>query len=462
MNIFRKRTLADYEAAALSTGLKKSLKSIDIAAIGIGCVVGTGIFVATGQGALVAGPGITVSFIIGGIVSALCALTYAELATMFPVSGTAYAYSFVAFGEIVAWIIGWDLILAYLINSAAVASGWSGTVQGLLNSYGVHLPKAISATPMNGGILDLPAVLITLLITGILYIGVSESAKVNNTIVIIKLFVICLFIFLGATHINLQNYHPYLPYGFKGVMTGTAVIFFAYTGFDAISTSAEECQNPGRDLPIGLAICMGTVTLLYLTVSVTLTGIIPFSTIDPTNAIPGALSTIGIRWGSSLVATGAIIGMVSALLVTVYGQIRIFMVMGRDGLLPKSFGKVNKFSAPSVCTIVTGLATAISAGFLPLDFLINLCSIGTLFLFMVVSVAIIALRKSMPNIERKFKCPWVPTLPIISILGCAYIMLGFDFATWKNFIIYIAVGIGVYFVYARRGSTLNEKKTTSL
>lgn len=458
VNLFRKRTLADFQAASEESGLVKNLSAFDLAALGIGSVVGTGVFVATGAGAIQAGPAIVLSFVIAAITSGLCALTYAELATMFPVSGSTYSYSFVAFGELPAWFMGWNLMLAYLVSGAAVAAGWSGTLTGMMKSFGIVLPEMFIKSPLAGGYMDLPAIIITAAITWLLYVGVSESAKLNNIIVVLKMSVIILFIFLGLTHVNPANYVPFAPHGFKGIMTGAATIFFAYIGFDAVSTAAEETKNPGRDLPIGLGICLVAVIILYIGVSLALTGMIPINKIDVNNAIPGALSTIGIQWGSSLVATGAVIGMISTLLVTLYGQVRIFMVMSRDGLLPRSWSKISeKYRTPGICTVWTGIATAAIAGFFPLSSIIDLCSIGCLFVFMSVSVAVILLRKTMPDAKRPFRTPWVPLLPLIAIGFTGYLMLSFTSKTWINFIIWSVVGFAIYFMYGMKHSTLNER-----
>ncbi|QAA30571.1 amino acid permease [Clostridium manihotivorum] len=457
MNIFRKKTVSDFNEAADHSGLKRKLTAFDLAALGIGSVVGTGIFVATGQGANHAGPAVTISYIIAAIVSALCALTYSELSSMFPVSGSTYSYSYVAFGEIIAWIIGWDLILEYLVSAAAVASGWSGTLVGILKDYGLAIPSALTTAPINGGIVDLPAVVITLIVTWILFIGVSESAKINNIIVGIKIFVILVFIVLGMTHINVANYHPFAPYGTTGIMTGASIIFFAFIGFDAVSTASEETKNPKRDVPMGLAMCLIAVIILYIAVSLILTGIVPFNTIDINNALPGALSRIGITWGSALVGVGAVIGMISTLLVTLYGQVRIFMVMSRDGLFPKRFAKVNKrFGTPGICTVITGVITAIMAGFLPLGVIMELCNIGTLFAFVIVSIGVIVLRKTMPDLERKFRCPGVPFTPILTVLFCIYLMAFLPGTTWVRFVVWLVLGLIIYFLYGYKNSKLNK------
>jgi len=350
MDMFRKKSLEDIETLVSSSQLSKTLKAKDIACMGMGAVIGTGIFVVTGLGAHLAGPAIIISFILTAIVSSLCALAYSELATMFPVSGGTYSYTFIAFGEIVAWMTGWILILAYLVNCSAVACGWSAAVVGLLKGFGIEIPKflAVSCFVDPEGGINLLALLMALGISYILYLGVSQSAKVNNIIIVIKVSIILLFIALGIGHVNFNNFEPFAPFGWNGILAGAAVVFFAYTGFDAVSTAAEETVNPGRNIPLGLGICMTVVIILYVAVSFVLTGMVPFDTIDITNPLPAALMSIGVQWGSALVAVGAIIGMLSSFMVTLYGQIRVFMTMSRDGLLPGLFSKVHPVHVSSV------------------------------------------------------------------------------------------------------------------
>jgi len=476
MNIWKTKTPAQIEDAAEHTQLKKNLTAVDLAALGIGSVVGTGIFVATGQGAQLAGPGVLLSFIIAAVTCGFCALTYSELACMFPVAGSTYSYSYVAFGEVIAWIIGWDLMLEYLVAASAVASGWSTTFIGLMQSLGtwvkahglpwVELPKAFLTPPittvngrivLSGGIVDVPAIVITLLITWILYIGIRESAKINNIIVLVKILVILLFVVLGLGHISLANLQPLMPFGWKGVMAGAAIIFFAYIGFDAVSTAAEETKNPKRDVPLGLMLCLGVVIILYVSVAFVLTGIVPYKLIDVGNALPAALSRIGIQWGGAIVATGAIIGMISTLLVTLYGQIRIFMVMARDGLLPPAFAKVHPVhKTPHLCTWITGVATALIAGLFPLPMIIDLCNIGTLFAFVLVSIGVILLRKTRPEVERKFKTPGVPFTPLITVGFCLYLMYSLPKVTWIRFGIWLLAGLAIYFMYSVRHSKLQK------
>ncbi len=458
MNIWKTKSPAQIADAAEHTQLKKNLTAFDLAALGIGSVVGTGIFVATGEGAHLAGPGVLLSFIIAAVTCGFCALTYSELACMFPVAGSTYSYSYVAFGEVIAWIIGWDLMLEYLVSASAVASGWSGIFMGLMESAGLKLPKALMTTPLAGGIIDLPAVVITLLITWVLFIGIRESAKINNIIVLVKVAVILLFIFLGVRHVNLANLKPLMPFGWKGVMAGAAIIFFAYIGFDAVSTAAEETKNPKKDVPLGLMICLGVVIVLYVAVAFVLTGIVPFKQIVVDNALPGALASIGIRWGGALVATGAIIGMVSTLLVTLYGQIRIFMVMARDGLLPAAFAKIHpKHKTPHICTWITGVVTALIAGLFPLPMIINLCNIGTLFAFILVSVGVVVLRRTRPEVERKFRTPWVPFTPLVTVVFCFYLMASLPGVTWVRFGIWLLAGLAIYFMYGFRHSKIQKE-----
>lgn len=459
MNIFRKKSLDNMMDSAEKSHLSKNLKAIDIAALGIGAVVGMGIFVATGSGAHMAGPAIAVSFILAAIVAALCGLCYCELATMFPVSGSTYAYAYITFGEFIAMIIGWCLTSEYLVACSAVASGWSGTLVGILENMGITLPLALTNSPANGGFVDLPAVIITLLITYLLFYGMKESSRINDILVFLKIGIILLFIILGVTHIDFANYKPFAPKGMSGIFAGSASIFFSYIGFDAISTTAEETKNPNRDVPRGLIICLSVVAILYVAVALVLTGMVPYTEIVSENAVPAALARIGITWGSELVGIGAILGMISTLIAMLYGQIRIFMSMSRDGLIPKGFSKIHhKHNTPYVSTIISGFTAAIIAGFLPLDIIIEFLSTGTLISFIVVSLAVIVLRKTKPEMKRSFKCPGVPYTPIITIICCLTLLSRLKLVTWIGFTIWLAIGIVFYFIYGRKHSVLNNTK----
>jgi len=457
-NLWLTKAPSQLQEASEKTELKKTLRAIDLAALGIGSVVGTGIFVATGQGAHLAGPGVLLSFIIAAITSGFCALTYSELASMFPVAGSTYSYAYVAFGELIAWIIGWDLMLEYMVSASAVASGWSATFVGLLETAGIHLPKALVTAPLAGGIVDLPAIIIVLIITWILYIGIRESSTTNNIIVVIKIGVILLFVLLGVSKVNLDNFRPFAPFGWKGIMSGAAIIFFAYIGFDAVSTAAEETRNPKRDVPMGLMLCLAVVIMLYVSVAFVLTGMVPYKEIDLENALPAALARYGIRWGGALVATGAIVGMISTLIITIYGQVRIFMVMARDGLLPASFSRIHPVhKTPHICTWITGIITAFIAGVLPLSMIIDLVNIGTLFAFIIVSLGVIILRKTRPNLERRFRVPGVPFTPLITIAFCFYLIASLHVTTWFRFAIWLLAGLSIYFLYGLKHSQLQRE-----
>lgn len=459
MNIFRKKSVDQILESIQKTELKKNLKAKDIAALGIGAVVGVGIFVSTGEGAHLAGPSIIISFIIAAIIVCLCGLCYCELSTMFPVAGSTYSYSYIVFGEIVAMIVGWCLTAEYLVACSAVASGWSGTFVGLLKSIGITLPTALTTSPSKGGMVDLPAILIIALITYILCYGMKESAKINNIIVGIKIAIILIFVVLGVTHINPSNYKPFVPFGFKGIFAGTATIFFSYLGFDSISTAVEEAENPKRDIPLGLIICLSVVALLYVSVAFVLTGIVPFNEIISENAVPGALARLGINWGSALVGTGAILGMISTLMVVLYSQVRIFMVMSRDGLLPKLFSKIHPtHKTPIFSTIITGSIAAIIAGFLPLNLIVQILSIGTLLSFIAMLAAVVVLRKTMPNFNRIFKTPGAPYTPIIAIICCIILLSKLGISSWISFLIWLIIGFVIYFVYGRKHSVLQNEE----
>ncbi|MCE5219744.1 MAG: amino acid permease [Clostridium sp.] len=461
MNIFKKKSVNQILEGAQKTELKKNLKAKDIAAFGIGAVVGVGIFVATGEGAHLAGPAVIISFIIAGIVACLCALCYCELSTMFPVAGSTYSYSYIVFGEIIAMIIGWCLTAEYLVACSAIASGWSGTFVGILKSIGITLPEAFTTSPSKGGLVDLPAILIIALITYILYYGMKESAKINNIIVGIKIAIIIIFVVLGVSHINPSNYQPFAPHGFNGIFAATATIFFSFIGFDAISTAAEEAENASRDIPLGLIICLIVVTILYVSVAFVLTGMVPYQEIISENAVPGSLARVGINWGSALVGTGAVLGMISTIMVVLYGQVRIFMVMSRDGLLPKLFSKVHStHKTPYISTIITGSMAAVIAGFLPLDIIVQFLSIGTLLSFIAVSVAVIVLRKTMPNFKRIFKTPGAPFTPAIAVICCIVLLSRLQMKTWIGFLVWLIIGVLIYVVYGRKHSVLQNEKNS--
>ena len=440
--------------------LRKVLSPLDLTLMGIGAIIGTGIFVITGVvAANYSGPALVVSFGIAGIVCAFAALAYAEFAAMVPVAGSAYTYSYASLGEIWAWIIGWDLILEYAVSIAAVAVGWSGYVASLAASAGITLPTALVNPPgTSGGLVNIPAMVIILLVTLLLIIGVRESARVNTVIVAIKLGVILLFLYLAFGHIQPANWVPFMPFGWSGVITGAAIVFFAYIGFDAVSTAAEEVKNPKRDVPIGILSSLAIATVLYIAVSAVLTGIVPYSLFAGTSApVAFALEQIGISWGSALISVGAICGITSVIIVLLYGQTRIFYAMSRDGLLPALFRQIHPvYRTPVKVTILVGTVTAILAGFLPLTTIAELVNIGTLAAFIIVSLGVIVLRYTEPSLPRPFRCPLVPLVPILCILSCGLLILALPLVTHLRFVLWLAVGLVIYILYSRHHSRINE------
>lgn len=444
--------------------LNKVLGSFELTMLGVGAIIGTGIFVLTGVAAAnYSGPALILSFIISGLACAFAGLCYAEFAAMVPVAGSAYTYGYAALGEIWAWIIGWDLILEYAVAIAAVAIGWSGYIVNLLSAIGINLPKQIINAPgVNGGVINLPAILIIAVITGLLIIGVKESTTVNNIMVGIKLIVVLLFIIIGVTHVKPSNWTPFMPYGWKGVFQGASIIFFAYIGFDAVSTAAEEVKNPQKDLPRGIILSLIICTILYIVVSAILTGMVPYIQFKETSApVAFALQQIGINWGSALVSVGAVCGITSVLLVMMFGQTRVFFAMSRDGLLPKVFGEVHsKFRTPVKSTVLVGIVTALMAGFTPIGIVAELTNIGTLAAFMIVSAAVIVLRKKRPDLKRSFKCPMVPAVPMMAILFCGYLIYSLPRITQYRFIAWLAIGLVVYFMYGIKHSTIDKYENT--
>jgi APA family basic amino acid/polyamine antiporter len=463
-SIFRTRSITDLiEQSRGEHALKKVLGPFELVMLGVGAIVGTGIFVVTGVAAAnYSGPALVVSFAISGTACVLAALCYAEFATMVPVAGSAYTYSYASLGEIWAWIIGWDLILEYSVAIAAVAIGWSGYVVSLLAAAGITLPAALVNPPgVAGGLVNLPAILIIAAITGLLILGVRESAAVNNVIVLVKLSVVLLFIYLGVSHVNPVNWSPFMPYGWGGVIAGAAIVFFAYIGFDAVSTAAEEVRDPQRNLPIGILGSLVICTALYMIVSAILTGMVPYLEFKNTSApVAYALSRIGITWGSALVSVGAICGITSVILVLLYGQTRIFFAMARDGLLPCSFGTVHRvLRTPVKVTLLVGCTTATLAALTPLTTIAELVNIGTLAAFIIVAAGVLTLRRTRPEQERPFRTPFVPWVPAFCILACFGLILALPTVTHLRFVIWLVLGLAIYFVYGvknakARGSAL--------
>lgn len=445
--------------------LKRTLTAFDLTLLGIGAIIGTGIFVLTGTAAAnQAGPAIVLSYLAAGLACAFAALCYAEFASMIPIAGSAYTYAYATLGEIVAWMIGWDLILEYAVGSMTVAVGWSGYFQRILMGFGLHLPVWMTASPWatDGAVINLPAAIIVLCITGLLVVGVRESARFNAVMVAIKLVAVVFFIAAGATFVKPENWSPFMPYGFSGVMAAAAVVFFAYIGFDAVSTTAEEAKNPQRDLPIGIIASLVVCTILYLVVAAVLTGILPVveykANAQFLNAPVGyALAVIDQDWAAGLVSAGAVAGITSVLLVMLMSQPRIFFAMSRDRLLPPGASKVHpRFKTPYVTTIITGLVVAVCAALVPIQILGEMTSIGTLFAFMIVCAAVMVLRVQRPEAKRPFRVPGGFVIPVLGIVSCLYLMLNLPVATWVRFLGWLNVGMLIYWVYGRVHSPLRD------
>lgn len=460
LDLFRTKNFAETIDNAKHSSLKKSLGAIDLVLLGIGCTIGTGIFVLTGIGAAkYAGPAIALSYLFSAFACAFAALAYAELASMVPVSGSAYTYTYVVIGEFIAWLVGWGLILEYGVGAATVASGWSGYMLGILNAGGVHLPDYLSKTPADGGIINLPAVFIALFIGFLLIRGTKESVIFNRILVGVKLTAIFIFLLVATPMVKTENWVDFMPFGVHGIFMGAATIFFAYIGFDAVATAAEECKNPKRDLPIGIIGSLAISAILYIAVALVLTGIADYKLLDNAEPLAFALRLNGSNIGSALVAIGAITGMTTVLLVLMYGQSRIFYVMSRDKLIPAFFGKIHpRFNTPYVSAIVVALAVALTSGLTPIHTLGNMTSLGTLFAFVVVAIGVMVLRKTKPDLQRPFHCPAVYIVAPMAILTCGYLIYNLLSTTGKPFLIWTIIGLVVYFGYSYKNSPLNKKR----
>lgn len=463
MDLLRKKSVADLlnQADKGEGALKKDLGAFDLTMLGIGAIIGTGIFVLTGVAAADhAGPALVISFVMSGLACVFAALCYAEFASTVPVSGSAYTYSYATFGELIAWILGWDLILEYGIAASAVASGWSGYFQGLLSGFGIHLPIAFTSAydPEKGTVIDVPAILIVFTMTLLLTRGVKKSARFNTIMVFIKVAVILLFLGVGVWYVKPENWTPFMPFGFSGIATGAATVFFAYIGFDAVSTAAEEVRRPQRDMPIGIIASLAVCTVLYIIVSLVLTGIVPYDQLSVKNPVAFALQYIHQDWVAGFISLGAITGITTVLLVLIYGQTRLFFAISRDGLLPKALSKVNQETqTPMFGSWITGVMVAFFAGIVPLNRLAELTNIGTLFAFIIVSLGIIALRRTHPNLKRAFQVPFVPVIPILAVLFCTYLVFQLPSTTWIGFGGWLILGLIIYFSYGYKNSELSKK-----
>lgn len=484
MNLFRRKEVADIISEAdvrTEHSLKKSLTSFDLLMLGIGAIIGAGIFATVGTAAAGganhqgAGPGLVLSFIITAVACSFCALCYAEFASLIPIAGSAYTYSYATLGELFAWIIGWDLIIEYAVGNVAVAISWSGYFREFLRGFGINIPLWLSTdlrtalahkeimenAPHIFGfpiVVNLPAVLIVALVTYVLVIGIKESSNFNAVMVGIKILVLFFFVVVGAFYVKPANWSPFMPNGWAGIQTGAALIFFAYIGFDAISTTAEEVKNPKKDLPIGIIGSLVICTIIYIAVTLVLTGIVSYKSLGTAEPLATALNAINLNWAAGIISFGAIVATTAVLLVFQLGQPRIFFSMSRDGLLPKIFSAVHKkYKTPHLVTILTGIAVAVFAAFANIDEMVELTNIGTLFAFILVCAGIIILRYKEPNLKRAFKTPLVPFVPILGIISCFYLAWGLPAQTWWRFVVWLLIGLVIYFAYGIRKSKLNGR-----
>ncbi len=457
-SLFRTKPVPDlYEEYGVK--LRPCLTAVDLTFLGIGAIIGAGIFVLTGFAAATqAGPAIVFSYIIAGLACAFAALSYAELASTVGGCGSAYGYAYASMGELIAWIIGWDLILEYAVSVSAVSVGWSGYAQNMFTGMGIHIPEYLLKSPFDGGIVNLPAMLIVVFIAMLLIIGMKSTARFNKLMVAIKLSVIALFIFIAVKHVNPANWSPFMPFGWKGIMSGAALVFFAYIGFDAVSTTAEEVIKPERDLPIGILASLAFCTLLYILVSALLTGIAPYPTLNVSSPISQVLLNLGHTTAASFVAVGAIAGLTTVILVMYYGLTRVFLAMSRDGLLPKMFSQVNPTTRTPVRIIIwSGLLMSAFSGFIPIHELAEMVNIGTLAAFVIVCVGVIVLRYRQPQLNRPFKTPLMPLVPLLGVGFCLYLISNLNVVTWWRFLIWLIIGFMIYFNYSRYHSRMNKK-----
>ena len=457
-SIFRKKTIENLLANAKKNTMKKTMGALDLIMFGVGCVIGTGIFVLTGIAAAEhAGPAISISYLLAGIVCIFTGLAYAELAAAIPVAGSSYTYSYVIFGEFVAWVVGCVLIAGYTMASSTVAVGWSGYFVGILKAGGVIIPEALTKSPQEGGLVNLPAVLVVLFIGTLLIRGTKESIVINRILVAVKLLIIFLFIAIAAPHIKMENYAEFIPFGWHGISVGAATIFFAYVGFDAVATAAEETKNPNRDLPIGIIGSIIICAVLYITVSLVLTGITHYSELNNSEPMAYALRQNGSNVGSALIATGAVAGMVAVILIMMYGQSRVLFVIARDGLISDKFSKIHKkYGTPYISCLTTMVAVALLAGFTPIKTLGFLTSLTLLSSFVVALIGVMILRVKRPKLERPFRCPAVFFVAPVAIISCSYLIYTLLVETAMPFVILLLVSVIAYFAYAYKKSPMNQ------
>jgi basic amino acid/polyamine antiporter, APA family len=468
VGIFSKKSFDDLQAEADRGLLRRSLGPWNLTALGIGSIIGTGIFVLTGTAASQnAGPALVVSMVISAVGCAFAGLCYAEFAAMVPVAGSAYTYAYATVGEIFAWIIGWDLILEYALSTATVAVGWSGYFVSLMHNLGVEVPASLVGPP---GPVNLPAVVIVLLVAALLVIGIKQSADANTVLVAIKTIVLVVFVVAGAAYVKRANLTPFVPpntgefghFGWSGILRGAGVMFFAYIGFDAVSTAAQEAKNPGRDMPIGILGSLVVCTIIYVMVALVLLGIVPYAQLNVADPLAVGIDATGLRWLSPVIKVAALFGLFSTMLVTLLAQTRIFYSMSRDGLLPPIFSAVHpRFRTPHISTMLTGTVIALVAGLTPIAVLSQLVSIGTLLAFVLVSVGVIILRGTAPDVPRPFRTPMVPFVPIAGAFVCLAQMAGLPLATWERLVAWLALGLLVYFSYSCRSSRVSFRTASA-
>ena len=456
--------------------LRRVLGPISLTALGVGAIIGAGIFVLTGLAAHdKAGPGLILSFVVAGIGCALAALCYAEFASMVPVAGSAYTYAYATLGELFAWIIGWDLVLEYAVASSTVANGWSHYFLSFLHIFGITIPAAWTSAPIDidtatnawittGAFCNLPAALVVLLITVVLVIGIRESASFNAAMVVLKLVVVLFVIGLGSAYVRPGNWHPFLPYGWNGVLKGASYVFFAYIGFDSVSTHAEEARNPQRDVPIGIIASLTMCTLLYILVAAVLTGMIPYTEISIDAPVANAFAARGLSLAVFFISAGAVVGITSVLLVLLLSQARVLLAMARDGLIPREFFAAvhPRFCTPHKATILTGVLVAAVAALFPLRILAELVNIGTLMAFVIVCAAVMVMRRTNPQLPRPFRTPFVPVVPILGMGMNFWMMCGLGWENWTRLFVWLAIGFCIYFGYGQKRSTMANQLAAEL
>ncbi|PEJ07896.1 amino acid permease [Bacillus wiedmannii] len=462
--LLKKKSVTQLLEHNQSKTLTKTLGAFDLIMLGVGSIIGTEVLVLTGLvAARDAGPAVIFSFVLAAIICGFIALCYAEIASTLPASGSVYTYSYATVGEFVAHLVGWSLLLIYIVATAAVAAGWTGYFHNLIKGFGLEIPKALVTIPSHGGIVNLPAVIITLILAWMLSRGTRESKRINNIMVLVKIGMVLLFITVGIFYVKPTNWIPIAPYGLSGVFTGGAAILFAFTGFDILATSAEEVKDPKRNLPIGIIASLIICTIIYVMVCLVMTGMVSYKELNVPEAMAYVMEVVGQGKVAGAIAAGAVIGLMAVIFSNMYAATRVFFAMSRDGLLPKSFAKVNKKTgAPTFITGLSGIGSSIIAGFIDLKELVNLVNIGSLVTFALVCLSVIILRKLHPNLKRGFMVPFVPVLPSVSIVCCVFLMLNLPLRTWMYFSIWITIGAVIYFLYSIKHSNLNEEKISKL